>query len=321
MKTYLVTGGGGFIGSALVRRLCQDGHQVRVLDDFSRGRQARLDFVHCEVIHGDIRNPGAVRDAMQGCDSVAHLAYLQGTQVFHEEPRQVLDVAIRGMLNVLDACEATGCSEMLLLSSSEAYNLASDVPTPETVALMVPDPLNPRFSYGGGKIACEIMANAWWRTGVLTRLIVARAHNVCGPDMGREHVLPQFAIRMNELIASAPGDGAPLSFPIQGSGDETRSLCDISDCTDQLAFLLEHAGRLGVYHVGATDERTIGELADAVAACYDREIKIAPGALPEGSPVRRCPDIGKILALGYPGPQVPFEGIVQNAVTWYQDNG
>ena len=107
------------------------------------------------------------------------------------------------------------------------------VPTPETVPCSVPDPLNPRYSYGGGKIACEIMANAWARTGVLDRLIIARPHNIIGPDMGREHVIPEFCLRMNQLVREHPEGIIP--FPIQGTGQETRSFCYVDDCVDQLA--------------------------------------------------------------------------------------
>jgi nucleoside-diphosphate-sugar epimerase len=225
---YLVTGGAGFIGSALVRRLCAEGHQVVVLDDLSRGDVGRLHGQSLFIRVGDIRDPKAVTEAMHGCDRVVHCAYLQGTQTFYAEPRQVLDVAVRGMLNVLSACEATGCGDLLLVSSSEAYQVASIVPTPEAIPLTVPDPLNPRYSYGGGKIACELMALAWARTGVLDRLIIARPHNIYGPDMGREHVIPEFCLHMNDLAARHQ-DGI-IPFPIQGTGQETRSFCYIDDC-------------------------------------------------------------------------------------------
>ena len=71
---------------------------------------------------GDVRDTDDVQAAMQGCERVVHLAYLQGTQTFYAEPRQVLDVALRGMLNVLTACEATGCTDLLLVSSSRGVS-------------------------------------------------------------------------------------------------------------------------------------------------------------------------------------------------------
>lgn len=320
MARFLVTGGAGVVGSALVRRLVADGHEVRVLDDMSRGQPDRLRGVACEIVTGDIRDPGIVTYAMHGCQSVAHLAYLNGTQVFYAEPRQVLDVAVRGMLNVLKACEETGCGDMLLVSSSEAYQVASVVPTPETIPLTVPDVCNPRYSYGGGKIACELMAMAWARTGVLDRLVVARPHNVYGPDAGRDHVIPMFCLRMNKLSAEQP-EGV-IQFPIQGTGQETRSFVWIGDCTDQLALLLERAPEgQHVYHVGNEDERTIAEVAHAVAACHGREAKVIPGTLPKGSPPRRLPDTEKIRALGYGGPKVSFEDGLASTVAWYRANG
>jgi len=316
---YLVTGGAGFIGSSLVRELAGQGHEVRVLDDMSRGNPARLSGVDCEIAYGDVRDPGAVTRAMQGCDRVAHLAYLQGTQTFYANPRQVLDVALRGILNVLDACERTGCADLLLVSSSEAYQVAPMVPTPENVPLVVPDPLNARYSYGGGKIASELAALAWEREGVLDRLIIARPHNIYGPDMGREHVIPEFCIRMNKLDARYP-DG-PIPFPIQGTGQETRSFCYIADCVDQLVMLLDNA-MPGIWHVGTMDERTIADVAHAVAQRYFRQIKIEPGSLPKGSPPRRLPDTAKINELFVDGAHLTdFETGVARTVDWYRAHG
>jgi nucleoside-diphosphate-sugar epimerase len=316
---YLVTGGAGFIGSALVKRLIQTGHQVRVLDDMSRGRPERLRGVDCILLEGDIRDSDVVDAAVHGVDVVVHLAYLQGTQTFYAEPRQVLDVAMRGMLNVLGACERQGVTDLLLMSSSEAYQVATVVPTPETVPCSVPDPLNPRYSYGGGKVACEIMGNAWARTGVLDRFIIARPHNIYGPDMGREHVIPEFCLRMNHLTDVYPAGVIP--FPVQGTGEETRSFCYIDDCVDQLVAVLEKTPQgQHIYHVGAMEERTIAYVAAEVAACYQREVKVLPGTLPQGSPPRRLPDTSKVRALGCV-PRHSFKTGLKRTVTWYQQNG
>ena len=321
----LVTGGAGFIGSALTRRLAADGHETVVLDDFSRGRALRLGgLASCDVIAGDVRDPDMVTRAMQGCESVVHAAYIQGTQTFYAEPRLILDVALRGVLNVLEACRVTGCRDLLLVSSSEAYETPPAYPTPENVPLVVPDPLNPRFSYGGGKIASELAALAWQRTGILDRVVIVRPHNIYGPDMGTKHVIPEFCERMNELAVKPEYNGAqsvldPIPFPVQGSGEETRSFCWIGDCVDQFMLLLERAPRgAEIYHMGTMDERTVADVAYRIAACYGREIKIEPGILPKGSPSRRLPDISKIMALGYDGPQVSFDDGLARTADWYR---
>lgn len=320
---YLVTGGAGFIGSALVHQLRSESHDVVVLDNMTRGNQSRLaDHVpgSLAVYKGDVRDYHAVVSSASGCDAIIHLAYLQGTQAFYSSPVEVLDVATRGMLNVLDACEKHNIRDLMVVSSSEAYQVASVVPTPETIPLTVPDVLNPRYSYGGGKILWEIMANAWGSEGKLDRVIIARPHNIIGPDMGREHVVPQFALRMKELAAGQPH--GVIDFPIQGTGQETRSFCYITDLQEQLSVLLSEApGGVNVYHVGAMDERTVAEVAREVARCFGREILISPGELWKGSPSRRLPDTSKISGLGYEGPEISFAQAIKCTVAWYQQNG
>jgi nucleoside-diphosphate-sugar epimerase len=317
-ERVLVTGGAGFIGSALVRHLAASA-EVVVLDNMSRGARGRLDGVRCRVVQADVRDAEAVALAMHGCDWVLHLAFLQGTRAFYTRSWTVLDVALRGMLSVLDACAQTGCGKMLLVSSSEVYQAASVVPTPEIVPLTVPDPLNPRYSYGGGKIACELAALAWQRDGILDRLVIARPHNIIGPDMGRDHVVPEFALRMAALATQQP-EGV-IEFPVQGSGQETRSFCYIDDCVRQLDLLLTSQGeRAGIWHVGNDDERVISDVAHAVAACYGREIKVVPGILQPGSPFRRCPDISRVRSLGYVQ-SVTFSEAIRRTAEWYQAHG
>lgn len=324
---YLVTGGAGFMGSALVRQLLDEKHEVVVLDDMSRGRAARLVLVpgrphqhpRLQIVVGDVRSEEQVIAAAEGCDTILHLAYLQGTQAFYSSPVRVLDVAARGMLNVLAACEHHGIRDLLVVSSSEAYQVATVVPTPETIPLTVPDVLNPRFSYGGGKILWEIMANAWASEGKLDRVIIARPHNIIGPDMGFEHVVPQFAMRMKELVEKHPF--GTIEFPIQGTGNETRSFCYVTDATRQLSLLLGKApAGVNIYHVGAMDERTVAEVAHAVAARFGRRIIVKPGELWQGSPSRRLPDTAKVQALGFKDP-IQFADAIARTVSWYQEHG
>lgn len=315
--SYLVTGGTGFLGSALVRRLVRDGHRVRVLDNNSRGSVRRLKDLEgaFEWVGADIRDADAVQRACRGVDSVCHLAYINGTEFFYTQPELVLEVAVAGILNVLNGCRREGVRELVLASSSEVYQTPAVVPTDETAPLSVPDPLNPRYSYAGGKIISELLAINYGRA-FFERVLIFRPHNVYGPDMGREHVVPQFVLRMRELCRK-PGN--PVRFPIQGSGRETRSFVYIDDFTDALALVLQRGEHLGIYHIGTTEEITIAAVAAEVGRYFDREVEIVPGRLEPGSPSRRCPDIRKLAGLGY-APRVPFQVGLPRVARWYDEN-
>lgn len=315
---YLVTGGAGFIGAALVRRLIQDGHDVAVLDHFSSDR---LEQLPADAHPGDIRDIRAVARAAQGCQAVVHLAFPQARDA---DPRQIMEVATLGMLNVLSVCESGGVGELMLVSSPEAYASSLQIPVSETVPLSIPNPLDPHYIYGAGKITCEMMAIAWQRSGALGRLQIVRPHNVIGPDMGTAHVVPQFAMRMNELVRVEPLGGV-IPFVIHGSGVQRRSFCFIDDCVDQLR-LIQLAGNVRgteIYHVGTMDEHSIEEVALTVADCYGRTIKLIPAGMtgdPEGLAWRRSPDTAKVQALGSPTP-VSFTEAVRATVEWYRSHG
>lgn len=321
MSRHLITGGAGFIGSALAHRLIKDGHTVTVLDRFSRGKTERLPD-HVQIVKGDIRDAFTVARAVAGADVIWHLAYVQGTQTFYADPKDVIDVALRGIMNVLRACELRDKKpELFLVSSSEAYQTppAGMFPTDETVPLSVPDVTNPRYSYGGGKIASEIATLAYAQAGLLSRAVVVRPHNIYGPDMGNEHVIPEFAVRMIEGIQSTTFAG-PVKFPIQGTGQETRSFCFIDDCIDGLMVLFHRGEDRNVYHLGNPDEEhTIGDLALMVAEWFGNEIEVTPGELPKGSPTRRLPDISKLAALGYT-PKVTLAAGLDQTLDWYAEH-
>lgn len=317
-KRYLVTGGTGFIGSALVRRLVQNGNEVRVLDNNSRGSTGRLADIANEIefIEADIRDAAAVNKATRGIDTMLHLAYVNGTEFFYSKPELVLDIAIRGMLNVIDACRAHGIRDMVLASSSEAYQTPPLIPTPEEVPLVVPDVMNPRYSYGGGKLACELMAINYGRTG-FDRMTIFRPHNVYGPDMGWEHALPQFVLRAVDAISKTPS--GPVAFPIQGDGSQTRAFVHIDDFTAGLMCQIERGEHLSVYHIGNPEEITVRKAVEEIFKLLGREPRIIAGPLTAGSTQRRCPDITKMQGLGY-SPSIPFVKGLPELVNWYVRN-
>lgn len=316
VKKYLVTGGSGFIGSALVKRLVREGNQVRVLDNNSRGNVRRLTDVidQIDFIEGDIRDINVVLKACEGMDSVCHLAYINGTEFFYTKPELILEVGVKGMMNIIDACIEHHIDELILASSSEVYQHAKIIPTDETTALTVPDPLNPRYSYGGGKIISELLALNYGRKH-FKKVIVFRPHNVFGPDMGWEHVIPQFILKAKSIVDQSPGEKI-VNFPIQGNGQETRSFIYIDDFTDGLMLLIKNGEHNNIYHIGTVDELTIKEVALEVGKYFGVDFNVIPGELPKGATTRRCPDITKLKALGFE-PLISLAEGIKRSADWY----
>ena len=318
-RRILVTGGSGFIGSALVKALVRAGETVRVLDDNSRGSPRRLREVErdIEFVSGDIRDAAAVDAAMRGIDEVHHLAFVNGTATFYSAPDLVLDVGVKGIVNVIDACRNHGVGRLVLASSSEVYQSPPQVPTDESAPLVVPDPLNPRLSYGAGKIISEMMVINHGRKH-FERALIFRPHNVYGPDMGFDHVIPQFAVRLKRALAAHANGAVP--FPIQGSGAETRSFCHVDDLVQGVLVMRERGEHLGIYHIGTTEEIAIADLARRIAAVAGRDLALQSSAVLQGSTPRRCPDISKLSALGY-RPRVPLDQGLPPTLDWYWSHG
>jgi nucleoside-diphosphate-sugar epimerase len=318
MSRILVTGGSGFIGSALVKALLKDGNAVRVLDDNSRGAARRLAGVERDVefITGDIRDAATVQAAVRGTDEVHHLAFINGTEFFYSAPELVLDVGVKGMVNVIDACRAAGVGHLVLASSSEVYQTPPQVPTDESAPLVVPDPTNPRYSYGGGKIISELMAINYGRK-FFERVLIFRPHNVYGPDMGFEHIIPQFAVRLKRAALQHKSGKVP--FEIQGDGTQTRSFCHVDDLVEGVMVMRARGEHLGIYHVGTAEEVTIADVARQIAAHAGRDIEFVSRPAPAGGTERRCPDISKLSRLGFT-PQVPLAKGLPPTVDWYWAN-
>jgi UDP-glucose 4-epimerase len=317
-QQFLVTGGTGFLGAALVRRLVNTGHHVRVLDDNSRGAPRRLADIagEIEMINGDVRDPEVVETAVRGNDCVIHLAAVNGTEFFYSKPDLVLDVGLRGILNVVDACRVCGVGRLVVASSSEVYQTPPFVPTDEKVPLVVPDVLNPRYSYGGSKIISELVAINAGRTA-FERVTIFRPHNVYGPDMAWEHVIPQFCLRAIDQIRKH--QSGPLPFPIQGDGTQTRSFVHIDDMIDALVLVIERGDHLGIYHIGNPEELTIRAVATQIVAAFGRDVQILISEPPSGATPRRCPDISKLTALGF-SPKISFSAGIGPVVTWYRNH-
>mgnify|MGYP000515854430 CR=1 FL=1 len=315
---YIVSGGSGFIGSALVKRLVKEGNMVTVLDNNSRGVLSRLNSVLKKInfIECDIRDTEAIISRSKGADSFIHLAAVNGTENFYKNPEKVLDIGVRGILSAIDACRHNNIKELIVASSSEAYQTPSIVPTPEEVPLIVPDVMNSRYSYGGSKIISELLAINYGRRD-FDRVMIFRPHNVYGPDMGWEHVLPQFILRAIRKIKENPEGDVP--FDILGDGQQTRAFIHIDDFIDGLMLMLDKGKHLGIYNIGNTEEIAIKDIAYKVVKHFGRSVKIKTGDLAPGETIRRCPDISKMEKLGFL-PKINFDKGLPSIANWYEKN-
>ena len=317
-KRIVVTGGGGFIGAYLVKRLARDGWDVAVVDSMVRGDASRFAEVadDVELFTCDVRDQDALERAFAGAEVVMHLAAINGTENFYKQPELVLDVGLRGALAVVNAGRAVGVADMVVASTAEVYQTPSIVPTPETIPLMLPDSLNPRYSYGGSKIVSELIAFNYAQDHY-RKVQVFRPHNVFGPNMGWKHVEPQFIMRALEAQDDHPNGKAP--FDIQGDGTETRSFCYVDDIVQGILTMYEQGGHREVYHIGSDEEVSILDLAARIGKIVGVDLDIRPSAAAAGGTPRRCPDITKMRALGW-SPAVGLDEGLAPTVAWYRDN-
>ncbi len=314
-KRVVITGGGGFIGAYLVKRMVHDGWDVAVVDNMVRGDAGRFAEVasDVELFTCDVRDQDALEKAFSGAEVVMHLAAVNGTANFYTQPELVLEVGMLGMLAVANAGRKVGVADLVVASTAEVYQTPAVIPTPEDIPLMLPDSLNPRYSYGGGKIVSELIAFNYGRDHY-RQVQVFRPHNVFGPDMGWKHVEPQFIMRA--LAAQEAGDG---TFPIQGDGTETRSFCYVDDVVEGILTMYEKGGHREIYHIGSDEELTIRELAARIGKIVGIDLNIQPGELQQGGTKRRCPDISKMRALGW-SPRVGLDEGLERTVAWYREN-
>ncbi len=293
-KTFLVTGGTGFIGSNICKFLIKKKYNVKIYDNNSRGSIGNIKKIKNKIkfIKGDIRDKSDLDKALKKTDAVIHLAYVNGTKNFYKEPVKILDIAVKGILNVLEGCIKNNIKELYLASSSEVYQTPEKIPTDENEILKIPDIYNPRFSYGGGKILTELMGVHYGKK-FFKKLVIFRPHNVYGPNMGNEHVIPELIGRFKKIRKNKN------KLTIKGNGNETRSFIFIEDFVNAFDLLLRKGKHLNIYNIGTSEQVKITHLVKKMSKIFNKKITLKKIKVAKGSTKNRCPDIKKIKKIGF----------------------
>ena len=287
-KTILITGASGFIGNALYSKLKNENYNIIGFDNFFRGKNLK----NQTIIKGSIFDKKILKKLIRKSDIIIHLVAINGTRNFYNIPDKVFEVSMRGAMILYDCLNEIGDKnkKILLASSGEVYGEPKKIPTDENVSLVVKDIFNNRYSYGGGKICQDLIAR-FLISKVVKECVIFRPHNVYGPNMGFDHVIPE--LMMKSLKAKN-------KITIEGSGKETRSFCYIDDFLNGLIILIKkRINGFNIFNIGNDYEININNLTKLIIKNSKKNLLVQNKKLRTGSSKRRCPDIKKIKKLGY----------------------
>lgn len=319
MKRILITGGAGFIGFHLASHLSQDAaNSVVLIDNFARGKQDQdlaslASHSNVHLISGDLTQPEIFNQLEGQFDEVYHLAAILGVENVIQRPQDVIRVNILATLNLLDWFTRGGGVKLLFSSTSEVYAWTQEffplpIPTPEDVPLALTRLDNPRSTYAGSKILGELAVTQYCNI-YQKSFVIVRYHNVYGPRMGWEHVIPQ-------LFQRASSGENPLTVY---SARHSRAFCYISDAVRAtvLAMRQEVASGQTINIGNDREEIDILTLARHILDIAKINAEIEPKQNLNDPIARRCPNVTRARnILGYE-PQVSLENGLALTLDWY----
>lgn len=307
MSAYLVTGGAGFIGSHLVRTLVGQGKTVKVLDNFSTGKESNLESVSgsVEVIRGDVRSSEEVERALSGVSYVFHQAAVGSVPRSIADPFDTQTANVNGTLNLLWKSREMGVRRVVIAGSSSVYGDTPGMPRVET---LIPSPLSP---YALSKLSQELMGKIFTKTYGL-ETVTLRYFNIFGPyqDPNSEYaaVIPRF---IKAILTGQP-------ITVYGSGEQSRDFTFIDNVV--LANLLAMETTQGVgeaCNVGCGDSYSILDLIRTLSEIMGVRAEVSHLPPRAGDPMASQADISKARALlGY-SPKVFFREGLEQTVAWF----
>jgi UDP-glucose 4-epimerase len=303
LTRVLVTGGAGFIGSNLVRTVREaTGADVVVLDNLSSGYRENLDGQRVTFIQGDVRDAEAVRSAIDGCDTVFHLAASVGNTRSIDHPVTDSEINVLGTLQVLEAARHAGAGKVVYSSSAGIFGELKTLPIRED------HPIDPDTPYGASKLAGEKLCLAYAKLYPI-ECVALRYFNVYGPHQRYDaygNVIPIFAHHVLR--------GEPIT--IYGDGEQTRDFVNVRDVAAANLAAARTAGVSGAFNVASGTRITINRLADLVVAASGRHGDVVHGDPRKGDVRHSLADISAARqAFGYE-PRVTLEAGLPEYMTW-----
>jgi UDP-glucose 4-epimerase len=255
-RTALVTGGAGFIGSHLVDRLLSEGWQVRLLDDFSSGKESNIAHLggSAEVLRGDVRDRALLERALEGVEVVFHQAAIASVPRSVEEPERTHDVNVNGTLGLLEGARRSGVRRVVFAASSAAYGDGPELPKVESLA---PQPLSP---YALQKYAAERYCQLYHRLYGL-ETVALRYFNVYGP---RQDPKSEYAAVIPRFACACLAGRAPVVY---GDGEQTRDFVFVGDAIAANLLAADAPAAAGqVVNVAAGRGASLNELLKEILA-------------------------------------------------------
>jgi UDP-N-acetylglucosamine/UDP-N-acetyl-alpha-D-glucosaminouronate 4-epimerase len=311
MAHFLVTGGGGFIGSNLAHALAARGEQVRVVDNFATGRMENLaelvDAGRVELIRGDICDADVCARAVAGVDYVLHQAAIPSVPRSMEDPVGSDLVNVHGTVVLLDAARRAKVKRVVFAGSSSAYG--EKAPGEPKVETMPPDPLSP---YAVAKLACEHYLRVFY-TGFGLETVTLRYFNVFGP---RQDPKSQYAAVIPNFVTAALA-GRPAT--IFGDGEQSRDFCFVENAIEANLLACTAPGAPGeIFNIACGAATSLLEVVDVIASIVGKKIPPRHDPPRAGDIKHSLADIAKARrVLGYTG-AISFQDGIERTVAWYR---